>query len=869
MAITLTSDQAHAELLARDRAATSLVDYAQYIDVPGAPVGDQDENCVDWAYEPVGNGQAAHHVLILETIQKVIEGELPRAMFFMPPGSAKALALDTPIPTPTGWSLMGDLAVGDQVFDENGQVCNVTWKSQVFENRPCFEVRTDCGDSVIADRDHEWLVCLDRKPRKALVTDQDRGDGRGLSPLANRDDPMSRHKIKETWELAKRRTKRPMIQRATALNLPEADLSVDPYILGVWLGDGDTAGMRITSDVADQTFVRAEFERRGYQTTDQSNHFRFGITGVRDKFVSLGLLNGRSKIIPEQYLRASYNQRLALLQGLVDSDGTVCKKRGCTTYCGVDKALVLQVRELVRSLGVKAGWSVSRAKLNGKDCGESYKVSFYLKDSARLPRKAVLTRDQHRTPNTYIEVTPAANADTVCIEVDSDSHLFLCGRAMTPTHNSTYGSTVAPTWAMGRLPGTQIILASYGSDLAKKHGRKARAITRSPEFKAVFDCELSKTTSAADEWALTSGSEYMSAGILSGITGNRAHGIIIDDPIKGRDEADSETIRNKTWDAYQDDIKTRLIPGGWEVIIQTRWHEDDLAGRLLPEDYAGESGLVECRDGRKWYIVNLPAEAERSDDPLGRAIGERLWADWFTEDHFAGFKSQPRTWSALFQQRPAPDAGTYFQRDWFHRFRPHERPSELDIYSTSDFAVTEKSDADHTEHGVWGVDEYAGLWMIDWWHGQKTSDVWIDRLLDLFDMHKPVCWFGEGGVIRQAIEPFLIRMMIDRESFCRVEWVNPIKDKPTRARAFQARAASGMVHIPVGPEGDRIVDQLVAFPAGRFDDAVDVCSLIGMVIDQAHPAIVTRKNKKPRTEAEKDWESINGVEVSDAVNLDD
>lgn len=435
---------------------------------------------------------------------------------------------------------------------------------------------------------------------------------------------------------------------------------------------------------------------------------------------------------------------------------------------------------------------------------------------------------------------------------------------------STYGSVVAPTWAMGRVPNTKIILASYGSDLAKKHGRKARAIAKSAHFKAVFDCSLSTDTAAADEWATTNGSEYMSAGILSGITGNRAHGIIIDDPIKGRQDADSQTIRDRTWEAYQDDIKTRLIPGGWEIIIQTRWHEDDLAGRLLPDGYAGESGLATCKDGRKWYIVNIPAECERLDDPLGRKVGELLWPEWFTSDHFDGFRAQPRTWSALFQQRPAPDQGTYFQRNWFHRYQPHECPADLHVYISSDFAVTDSGDdPDYTEHGVWGLDEVSGLWMVDWWKGQKTADVWIAELLALFKRHAPLAWFGEGGVIRRAIEPFMVRMMMDTETYCRVEWVNPINDKATRARSFQARAASGKVHIPVGPDGDRLIDQLVAFPAGRYDDAVDVCSLIGLVIDQAHPAVVDRQPSKAQTVAEKDWERIHGVaNDGDAVNLD-
>lgn len=430
---------------------------------------------------------------------------------------------------------------------------------------------------------------------------------------------------------------------------------------------------------------------------------------------------------------------------------------------------------------------------------------------------------------------------------------------------STYCSTVAPTWAMGKTAGTKIILTSYGSDLAKKHGRKARSIVRSAKFRSVFDTEISEDTNAADMWACSNDSEYMSAGILSGITGNRAHGIIVDDPIKGRADADSKVIRDRTWDAYQDDIRTRLAPGGWEIIVQTRWHEDDVAGRLLPDDYDGESGIIRCKDGRDWFILNIPAQCEHKDDPLEREIGEYLWPEWFTAEHFEGFKRNNRTWSALFQQRPSPDEGTFFKKEWFHLYQGYELPRDLHYYISSDFA-TKADEGDFTEHGVFGIDEVGDLWMVDWWSGQKTADIWITELIKLIHTHKPMCWFGEGGVIRRAIEPFLTRMMMDDGAFCRIEWINPVADKATRARSFQSMAASGKVHIPDSLIGHRVVDQLLTFPVGTNDDAVDVCSLIGMVIDQAHPAIVDRKNDKPATMAEKDWARIHGVDSSSSLS---
>lgn len=228
---------------------------------------------------------------------------------------------------------------------------------------------------------------------------------------------------------------------------------------------------------------------------------------------------------------------------------------------------------------------------------------------------------------------------------------------------STYTSVVAPTYFMGKNPGTKIILASYGSDLARKMGRRARQIVKSKKFESLFGAAISPDSAAANEWALTNGSEYLAAGLRAGLTGNRAHGALIDDPIKGRADANSKTVRDSTWDAYVDDLQTRLVPGGWVGLVQTRWHEDDIAGRLLPQNYDGRSGLIRCTDGRDWEVINIPAQCESENDPLGRKIGDYIWPEWFDASHWDAFKTNPRTWASLFQQRPAPQDGDIFRPD--------------------------------------------------------------------------------------------------------------------------------------------------------------------------------------------------------------
>ncbi|HBA73464.1 MAG TPA: hypothetical protein DCZ63_15115 [Geobacter sp.] len=436
---------------------------------------------------------------------------------------------------------------------------------------------------------------------------------------------------------------------------------------------------------------------------------------------------------------------------------------------------------------------------------------------------------------------------------------------------STFGSVVAPTWIMGKIPNYKIILASYGSDLAKKHGRRARQIVRSKKFQHVFGTTISSDTGAADFWAIDNGSEYMSGGILSGITGNRCNLLIIDDPVKGREEADSETIQKKTWGAYQDDLRTRLVPGGAEIIIQTRWSENDLSGKILPENYDGETGLIDCRDGRQWYVVCIPAQCERNDDPLGRKIGDYLWPEWFTPEHFEGFKTQVRTWSALFQQRPQPPQGTFFQRDWFQRYRIGEQPTQLNHYMTSDHAPGGEDHNDYNCFRMWGVDSTGDLWLrTGGFRAQETIDKSIDKALVMIKSHKPFAWFPEDDNNWKAVSGFVGRSMIEKKIFCRIEPVSPHgKDKPTKAQPFQAMAAMGRVHIPEGPEGDAVIDQYLRFPTGANDDEVDAASIIGRVIDEAHPAVLKAPKEIPKTTAQEDFDIVFGNKKSRARNLDD
>lgn len=429
---------------------------------------------------------------------------------------------------------------------------------------------------------------------------------------------------------------------------------------------------------------------------------------------------------------------------------------------------------------------------------------------------------------------------------------------------STYGSVVVPTWAMGQTPGYRVIAVSYGSDLAVKFGRKARAVVRQPAFGALFGTELSGDSSAADMWALANGSEYMSGGILSGITGNRANLIVVDDPIRGRQDAESDVIRKRTIDAFDDDVKTRLLPGGSVIIIQTRWHEDDLAGSILPIGYSGESGLIDCRDGQQWEVVCLPAKAEHADDPLGRAPGEYLWPEWFGPEHWAQFERKPRTWASLFQQRPAPEEGDLFQADWL---RPYENAPErgtMRVYGGSDYAVTADG-GDYTVHVVVGIDHEGRLWLLDLWRGQTASDVWVEAFCDLVLKWRPVGWAEETGQIRAGIGPFLDRRQRERRAYVAREAFPTRGDKTIRAQSIRGRMALDGLYVPTNaPWFSAFRGELLSFPTGRHDDQVDALGLVGQLLDRMaggekprpqHPPKRDRYERRNRTE-EINWKVV-------------
>lgn len=337
-------------------------------------------------------------------------------------------------------------------------------------------------------------------------------------------------------------------------------------------------------------------------------------------------------------------------------------------------------------------------------------------------------------------------------------------------------------------------------------------------------------------------------------------------------EITTDWIKGIVEDGYEDvfdiqiDRTENFIANGL-VSHNTRWHEDDLSGRILPANWNGESGEFMGFDGQMWTVICIPAEA-REDDPLGRKVGEWLWPDYYTPDTWEKIKKvqtskDTRNWSSLYQQVPRPEQGVFFQREWFKRYPLGKHP-ELTLYGASDCAVTDEKDGgiDFTEHGIGGFDSHTNLYFIDWWSGRTTMDIWIDAELSMARRYPILAWVKEGGVIRRSSEPFLKKAKETQSTHYRSEWITSNANKGANARGFQALASMGQVYIPECRWGDDLLDQLVKFiPNTNFlDDKVDVCGLFGRILDQAFAPTQTKESPSPKKdgynldeEPDKNW----------------
>ena len=390
------------------------------------------------------------------------------------------------------------------------------------------------------------------------------------------------------------------------------------------------------------------------------------------------------------------------------------------------------------------------------------------------------------------------------------TRLIVC---MPPRHSKTLtANEMLSSWWLGKHPDHEIMAMAYSQDRADDNGRKVRNRCQGELHQTLFpECVISRDSEAVNRFSTTAGGAYYAIGVGGPATGRGANLLLIDDPFKNREEADSETRRKhiKRW--YSDDIYTRLMPGGVIVVIMTRWHEDDLVGWLLDE-----------HKHENWHVLRLPALAE-DDDPLGRIKGEPLWPEFFPRERLEKIKMTlgERSWSALYQQRPAPQEGGIFKRRWFQdRYDYYNPPKFIRIINSWDTATSEDADSAYSVGEVWG-ETLDGYYLLNVVRAQVEFPELLTMVRTMYQSGEqrpsavPVEDKSSGRQVCQTLK---------RDSIMPIIPVNPPNGygKVVRAKLVSPLCEAGRVRLPANaPWLADFEDELYMFPNSKRADQVD------------------------------------------------
>lgn len=432
---------------------------------------------------------------------------------------------------------------------------------------------------------------------------------------------------------------------------------------------------------------------------------------------------------------------------------------------------------------------------------------------------------------------PAKHLQLLCdaLEKIARREIFRLIVTMPPRHGkSELISKKFPAWYLGNYPDDEIILTSYAAELAVDFSKIARETFR--EWSHLWGLEISDDTSAAHRWKVKGHRGGLSAAGAGGpITGRGARVAIIDDPFKNYEEASSQTYRDKIWDWYRSTLLTRLTPDGAVIIVQTRWHEDDLVGRILEQ--------VKAQDRlHEWTILELPALAEENDI-LGRNPGEPLWPERFDREWLLKMKEDIGSYlfSALYGQKPAPAEGQIVKRSWFRYFsidgdyyvlhtpsgeKRFER-NKCMIFQTCDPAATESEHSDYFVLSTWAVTQDHDLLLLDVFRERAETTKHKSIILSLFERWSPMF----VGVENRTFGLNIIQD-VKREGIP----IKPLKadtDKVSRFRPMAARYEVGSVyHLKNAPWLLEYEKELLAFPKAKHDDQVDTASYAGLELSK-------------------------------------
>lgn len=385
-------------------------------------------------------------------------------------------------------------------------------------------------------------------------------------------------------------------------------------------------------------------------------------------------------------------------------------------------------------------------------------------------------------------------------------------------------SETFPSWFIGRNPNRRVIEVSYGDALAQRFGRENKK--KIVEFgKDIFDIQLDRTNASNTDFGIYGYRGGMiSAGYQSSITGQGADLLVVDDPIRNRNDAHSPAYKARLWHEWQNTLLTRLHPGGAIIIILTRWSEDDLVGRLLEEE------------GDKWDVISLPAEAETDNDVLGRKLGEPLWPEIGYDEKWLVEKKKEVgsvVWNALYQQHPTPLEGGLIKRNWFQYY--NALPNHFDeVIQSWDCTFKDATTSDYVVGQVWGrigADKY----LIDMVRDRMGIVGTMQAIRNLSAKYPE----AHTILVEDKANGTAVIEMLKRE-IAGIIPVQPEGGKSARLQAVSPQIEAGNVYIPAPTLHAWVhdfVEEVVNFPNFKFDDVVDSMSQALYRFEKAGTAI--------------------------------
>lgn len=864
---------AEAELVSRELARKSLVAFAERF-IPGYSAG--------WA-----------HKLVAANLEKFYEDvkakRSPRLMLFLPPRFGKLLDDREEVITYNRGSIThGELEVGDLLQTPSGTPTPVT---AISKKAPAnYEVEISDGTKIRCHANHEWQV-WDRgyKAWKIRETKWFAAITKFKKQRQLHTGPIGARGGRYMYQL-------PLVEGPA--QMAPADLPLHPYVLGLWLGDGRADDAIICTDTRSMAHTD-KIEHLGYTPTKEYYHrnyehvsyLRYGEGQLLPHLRALKVLG--NKHIPKLYLESSVEQRLELLAGLIDSDGTVDDKSR-VMFSNTNEAILSGYMELCQGLNLRpykasaTPPALSSSGIQGRKT--VYQLGFQPVREPYCPaiptalKKITRLITPRRLAIVAVRELPAEEVEQGhCIQVEAEDGLYLAGKTLIPTHNSKLASQLFPAWVLGHDPTFEIIVASYATSLPMDFSRYVKGLLEDPSYRAVFpETSLDPRAQATDGWYTSANGCYFPAGVGSGITGRGCHALIIDDPVKDAEQADSETVLEKAYDWYGSTAMTRVAPGGGIAVIQTRWSDMDLSGRLLlaqeemEKEIQEELMVAENPEYRAhlkkelnaiddWNVVSFPAIAEKDEyiTPELRLTYERepgyihvrkpeeaVHPARFDEAALGRIKKAlpPRHWNSLYQQNPVPDEGSFFQKSYIREHQLTVHP-DYPVLMAWDFAIGTKQSNDWTV-GVTGMLDPRGvLHIIDIARFRGDTFEIVRTMADQIQLHSPTLVGIEKGHIASTMLPLLLAELQARRLYPPIkDDLVPVADKVVRARTLQGMMQRGIVSIPEkAPWRDDLLRELLRFPHGVHDDQVDAMS------DLAKIALDTPLPSQQKQQSRKSW----------------